>query len=195
MKSPLTKNSFAETRGFSSLELLIVVAMISVITGFATMRIMRARQNMTRVNEARQLAAYLEKARLDSVRRHPSPAQMAQVSIVNANFYTVTIDLDGNGALDPPRVFNLPAGSSLQFDPPYPRTVYFDGRGRTVDSTGTILPSPAVVKISSTNGYGSSQIDLTTAGQPTFDGPPASTAVINSATPNPNLRENTQIIP
>jgi prepilin-type N-terminal cleavage/methylation domain-containing protein len=193
MTAPFKKNGFVQTQGFTLLELLIVIAMVSVITGFAIIQIVRARQNLTRINAAQQLAAYLEKARLDSVRRHPSLAQMAQVSIVNANFYTVTIDSDGNGALDAPRVFNLPAGSNLQFNGPYPRTIYFDGRGRTVDSSGVLLPTPAFVTIS--NNYGSSKIDLTTAGQPSLDGPPASSTVTNSATPaaTPKFRENTQI--
>jgi prepilin-type N-terminal cleavage/methylation domain-containing protein len=191
MTAPLIKNSLVDSRGFSALELLIVVAMISVISGFAIIQITRGRQDMTRVNAAQQLAAYLEKARLDSVRRHPSLAQMAQVSIVNANFYTVTIDSDGNGTLDAPQVFNLPAGSGLQFAVPYPRTIYFDGRGRTVDAGGVIIPTSPAVAIF--NSYGSSTIDLTTAGQPSLSGPPASTVVTNSAAPAPTFRSNTQI--
>ncbi len=192
MKAPLTENGSRKATGFSVLELLIVVAMVSVLTGFALIQIVRAHQVMTRENTGRLFAAYLEKARLDSVRRRPTTtAQMARVSILNSTFYSVTIDANGDGTLDAPQVIILPTDANLTFDVPYPRTIYFDWRGRTVDSTGNIA-NPSFVKISSPN-YGSTRIDLTSAGQPTLDGPPLSSAVINSAAPSPSFRENTQI--
>lgn len=178
-------------RGFSVIELLIVVSILSVVSGFALMQITRARQVMTRENAARELGSYLEKARVDSLRRHPAAsAQMAQVTIINATFYSVTIDADGNGALDAPKVMSLPAGTSLQFNTPYPRTIYFNWRGRTVDAAGAIA-SPPFVTIS--NSYGSSRLDLTTAGQTTLEGPATSSPVVNSAAPAPSFRSNTQI--
>lgn len=192
MNAPLTQKDFSDSAGFSVFELLIVVAMISVLTGFVFTQIARARQLMTRANAAYQLAAYLEKARVDSLRRRPATtAEMAQVSILDATFYSVTIDSNGDGTLDAPRVMNLPADANLQFDVPYPRTIYFNWRGRTVDSAGNIA-NPSFVNIRSPN-YGSTTIDLTSAGQPTFDGPPASSAVINSAAPTPSFRDHTQV--
>lgn len=192
MNEPLTQQRLNNAAGLSAIELLIVVAMISVLTGFAFIQIARARQLMTRANAAHQLAAYLEKARLDSVRRRPSTTpQMAQVSILNATFYSVTVDSNGDGTLDAPQVISLPTDANLQFDLPYPRTIYFNWRGRTVDSDGNIA-NPSFVNIRSPN-YGSTRIDLTSAGQPTLDGPPASTAVINSAAPAPSFRNNTQV--
>lgn len=179
------------TRGFSVIELLIVVSVLSVVSGFALMQITRARQVMSRENAVRQLGSYLEKARVDSLRRHATAsAQMAQVTIINATFYSVTIDADGNGTLDPPKVMSLPAGSSLQFNTPYPRTIYFNWRGRTVDAAGNVA-TPSFITIS--NSYGSSRIDLTTEGQPTLGGPAASSPVTNSAAPTPDFRSKTQI--
>jgi prepilin-type N-terminal cleavage/methylation domain-containing protein len=177
--------------GFSVIELLIVVSIISVVSGFALMQITRARQVMVRENAARQLDSYLEKARVDSLRRHATAsAQMAQVTLINATFYSVTIDADGNGALDAPKVISLPADSGLQFNTPFPRTIYFNWRGRTVDAAGNVA-SPPFVTISNT--YGSSRIDLTTAGQPTLQGPPTSSSVTNSTAPAPTFRSNMQI--
>jgi type II secretory pathway pseudopilin PulG len=191
MKAPLTQKGSRKAAGFSVFELLIVVTMISVLAGFALMQITRARQVMTRANAARQLSAYLEKARVDSVRRRPTTnAQMAQVSLLDATSYSVTIDLNGDGTLDAPQVIRLPADANLQFDLPYPRTIYFNWRGRTVDAAGNIA-NPSFVNISSP--YGSNTIDLTSAGQPTLDGPPPSSAVINSAAPAPSFRNNTQV--
>jgi prepilin-type N-terminal cleavage/methylation domain-containing protein len=181
----------ADQNGFTVIELLIVLTIISVLVGFAIMQITRARQVMTRENAARQLGSYLEKARVDSLRRHPAAsAQMAQVTVINATFYSVTMDADGNGTLDAPKVMSLPAGTSLEFNTPYPRTIYFNWRGRTVDAAGNVA-TPPFITIS--NSYGTSRIDLTTAGQTTLEGPAASSPVTNSAAPAPSFRPKTQI--
>src|SRR6266545_160160 len=194
MKASFTQREARIAAGFSVFELLIVVAMISVLTGFALIQITRARQVMTRANAARQLSAFLEKARVDSVRRRPTTdaAQMAQVSLLDATSYSVRIDLNGDGTLDAAQVIRLPADANLQFDLPYPRTIYFNWRGRTVDAAGNIA-NPSYIDILSSPNYGSTRIDLTSAGQPTFDGPPPSSAVINSAAPIPSFRNNTQV--
>jgi prepilin-type N-terminal cleavage/methylation domain-containing protein len=177
------------SRGFSVIELLIVVSIISVVCGFALMQITRARQVMIRENAARQFAGYLEKARIDSLRRHPmTTAQMAQVSILNTTYYSVTVDANGDGALDAPRVVSL-GTDGLQLNGPFPRTIYFNWRGRTVDAAGNVA-SPSFVTISNTL---TSQINLTTSGQPSLDGAPASSAVVNSATPAPSFRTNSTI--
>ena len=166
--------------------------MLAVITGFALMRIVRARQVMIRANAAQELMAYLEKARLDSVRRHPNTtAEMAQVSIVNATFYSVIIDSDGNGTLDAPKVINLPVNSGLQFNGTFPRTIYFNWRGRTVDSTNTIA-APATISISSST-YGATLINVSDTGQPTIGTATTSNPVTNSTPPAPSLRDNMQI--
>lgn len=190
--NPFLTKKDTDDRGFSVIELLIVSTMISVIVGFAFIQIVRARQEMTRVNATQQLAANLEKARLDSVRRRPNAVQMARVSIADANSYSLTIDSDGDGVLNDPKLINLPAGFNFQFNGPFPRTIYFNWRGRTADSAGVIVtPTPAFVTIS--NGYGSSQIDLTEAGQPSLVGAPPSSTVVNSDPPTPSFRNNTQI--
>lgn len=192
MKAPLTRKDFADASGFTVFELLIVVTMITVTTGFAVMQVTRARRLMTRDNAAQQLMGYLEKARIDSVRRRPATAaQMAQVTILNATFYSVTIDSTGDGILDAPQVITLPPDNNLVFEAPYPRTIYFNWRGRTVDNAGN-LANPSYIRISAI-GYGSKQIDLTSSGQPSLDGPPPSSTVVNSNAPPPVLREDTQV--
>jgi type II secretory pathway pseudopilin PulG len=191
MNAPLTKPGFSNERGISALELLIVVAMIGVLTGFAVIQVVESRQDMTRDNAAQQLAGYLEKARIDSVRRHPATtAEMAQFTILDATSYSVTIDADGDGALDAARVISLPAQSNLQFNIPYPRTVYFNWRGRTVDAAGNGA-NPDFVSIS--HSHGESTINLTSAGQPSLTGAPPSSPVVNSAAPAPTFRNNTQL--
>lgn len=192
MEVTLSSQPTKDIRGFTVIELLIVLSIISVLSGFALMQITRARQAMIRENAARQFAGYLEKARVDSLRRHATTsAQMAQISIIDATFYTVTIDANGDGALDAPRVVSLTA-DGLQLNGPFPRTIYFNWRGRTVDAAGNVA-LPNIVTISNTL---TSSIALTTEGQPTLAGAqPASSAVNNSAAPAPSLRPKTQISP
>lgn len=192
MKAPLTKDSTNHAGGFTVIELLIVITILAVVSGFALMQITRARQVMVRENAARELGSYLEKARVDSLRRRPTAsAQMAQVTLINATFYSVTLDADGNGTLDAPKVFSLPANSGLQFNTPFPRTIYFNWRGRTVDSAGNVA-SPPFITISTASGT-PTRIDLTSAGQTSLQGPPASSAVTNSTPPAPSFRSQTQI--
>lgn len=189
MKVPLT--SHTNNDGFTVIELLIVVAMISVISGFALIQIVQARQDMTRANAAQQLATYLEKARVDSLRRHATTStQMAQVTIVNANFYTVALDADGSGTLDAPLVVSLPPNSGLQFNGTFPRTIYFNWRGNSVNAAG-VSATPPYVNIS--NSYGESRIYLTASGQPSFEEAPPSSPVTNSVAPAPTYRRNTQL--
>lgn len=192
MKPLLINPKQSPASGFSVFELLIVVAMVSVVTGFALLQIAGARQEMIRTNATQQFAAFLEKARLDSLRRHPvASAQMAQVQIVNATFYSVTIDSDGDGTLDPPRIFGFPANSGLQFNVPFPRTIYFNPRGRTVDVNGNIA-TPDVVTITDATGRTNS-INLTSSGEPSLHGAPTSSPVTNSNPGTTTFRNNTYV--
>ena len=192
MKALLTSSKRSDAAGFSVIELLIVVATISIVAGMGIIQIVRSRQLMIRANAARELVSYLEKARLDSVRRRPATtAEMAQVSIINANFYSVTMDADGNGTLDAPRVMSLPTNTDIQFTGTFPRTIYFNWRGRTVDSTNTIT-TPARITLSSAS-YGSTFINISDAGQPAIGAAISSDPVSNSNPPAVTLRDNTQI--
>lgn len=177
--------------GLSVIELLIVVAMISVLSGFAILQVARARNVMSRANAAREFAAYLEKARLDSIRRRPATtSQMAQMAIIDSTSYSVTLDSDGDGVMEAPRVKSLPANSGLTFNGPFPRTIIFNWRGRTVDALNNVT-TPVTVTIS--NSYGASTIDVSNAGQPALDTTITSSPVSNSTAPAPSFRDKTQI--
>ena len=194
MKAPLIKKQSSSDAGFSVLELLIVGVMISVLIGFAITQIAKAKQHMTRANAVRELTTYIEKARLDSVRRHAtSNAQMAQVAIINASFYSVTLDVNGDGTLDAPRVIGMPANSNLTIqNGAFPRTIMFNWRGRTVDTSGNST-NPESVRIG--NSYGSTTVSITNAGQTAIDLAPVATPVSNQDTSVPALRETTRVTP
>ncbi len=128
-------------RGISVIELLIVVAMISVVTTFAVMQIAGAQRAMRLTNSAREFMAWLEKARMDSLRRHPmSKDEMAKVEITAANSYAITIDQNGDGTLDLPRTITIPAGDGTSFSGiTVPTVIRFNWRGRPVDDLGNTL--------------------------------------------------------
>jgi type II secretory pathway pseudopilin PulG len=78
-----TKRLASDEAGFSIIDILIVVAILGVVASFALVQTTRARKNFTRVNETRKFAAYLEKSRLDSIRRRATAtAQMGRVTII-----------------------------------------------------------------------------------------------------------------
>jgi hypothetical protein len=150
---------------------------------------------MTRANAVRELATYIEKARLDSVRRHATTsAQMGQVSIINPNFYSVTLDTNGDGTVEAPRVIGMPADSNLTIqNGTFPRTILFNWRGRTVDTSGNPTPDPDPVTIGNT--YGSTTVRITNAGQTVIELSPATTPVLNQDTSVPAFRETTHVTP
>ena len=190
MNAPLMTKSSATQSGFSVLELLIVAVMISVLVGFAITQITQAKQNMTRANAVHELTTYIEKARLDSVRRHATTsAQMAQVAIINANFYSVTLDASGDGVMEAPRVIGMPADSNLTIqNGTFPRTIMFNWRGRTVDTAGNPTANPESVRIG--NSYGSTTVRITNGGQTAIDATPAASPVNNVDNTAPVFRDN-----
>ena len=194
MKPPLITKNSANESGFSVLEVLIVAVMLSVLVGFAITQIAQAKQNMTRANAIRELTTYIEKARLDSVRRHATTsAQMAQVSIINANFYSVTLDANGDGTMEAPRVIGMPADSDLTIqNGSFPRTVMFNWRGRTVDDAGNTT-NPDSVTIG--NSYGSTTVRITNGGQTAIDATPTASPVSNQDNSIPGFRETTYVTP
>ena len=151
--------------GFTLLQLMIVVLVIAAIGGMAAFGIVEARQRIRLTNSARMLASYLEKARVDSIRRHAvNPGEMAGVSFVDSDTYTVSYDMDGNGTLDS-RDINLDSGIEIVGNPVPTR---FDWRGRFRTD------NPEITRISITLQYGTSAsdqrtIDVTRSGDVTID--------------------------
>jgi hypothetical protein len=105
------------------------------------MQIGGAQRAMRLSNSARELTSWLEKTRLDSVRRHAmANSEMASVTIASANSYTVQIDQNGDGVLDPARTITIPATHGATFSGiTVPLTIYYNWRGRAVDSSGNPL--------------------------------------------------------
>lgn len=193
MNAPFTSkpNSDRNTElGISIIELLIVITIISVVTGFALMRITQAQQAMRRVNSAREMIGYLERARLDSIRRHAvATGQMARITVTGPSTYTLLMDIDRDGTLDPPRTIRIPAGQGV-FTGAFPKLIMFNWRGKTVNS----FNAPAAALPISLTSYGtSSTIDVSGAGSATLDQTVTVSPVVNSTAGTPSFRKEAQI--
>ena len=152
-------------RGFSMMQLLITLAVVSIVSGLAVFGIASARQRIRLSNSSRLLASYVEKARVDSVRRHPTDgSQMAGIEVLNRTTYRVKMDFDGDGVMETKDV-NLDDGVIFASDP---IALAFDWRGRLVD-----LPTTEI-KISIVMQWGDDVddqrwVDVTRSGDVTID--------------------------
>ena len=173
-------NSNTRTHGgFSVVELLATAVVLMVVTGAGVMGITRARASVRIAGAAREYGAYIEKARIQSIRSHADDAsERASIAISeDKTSYTVTLDLDGDGVLDT-RTVTLPDG--VTFDSV--ETISFDWRGRTWVSVGVVSESNAQVSIRLVNSYETVSIDVTGSGDITIN-----SEVFDDEVPNVNL--------
>lgn len=82
-----------QEQGFSLLQLVVAIAIISIVTTFATLGIARARAAIRLQKSVRVFAGYVEKARLDAIRRHRGTT----VDISGPSTYDIFMDYDGSG--------------------------------------------------------------------------------------------------
>ena len=157
----IARKSKNPNAGFSVVELLIVIAVVAIVSTFALTSFQKSSKTFNLAGAARSLTAYLEKARVDAVRRHVMDSD-ARVDINSASSYTVHIDFTGSGS-STDRTILLPAGTSLSYTLPpattsinpsiTPISIQYDWRGRTTttvlltltDSTAGVTPSTIVV--------------------------------------------------
>src|SRR6185369_9625569 len=88
-------------RGFTIMQMIVTICIITVLSTVGFWGIMTARAEMRVQNSARMFAVFIEKARADSVRRHVTPGQEATVQTFGpgTNTFNVTMDFDGHGTL------------------------------------------------------------------------------------------------
>jgi type II secretory pathway pseudopilin PulG len=173
--SPKHKSLTASLRtanGFSVLQLIVVVAVLSVISTFAVLNIHSTRASLRLQNSVRQLAGYLEKARLDAMRRHGN----STVIFNNTTSYDVTMDFEGAGTVST-RTLPFEDGVAI-ISTPLP-SLTFNWRGRTSSCTLTFA-------VQNSRGE-QSWVDVSDAGDVTVDSnvdvlPTASYATVSSST-------------
>lgn len=161
----------AGERGFSLLELILTVVVVAIVVSFAVIRVDYARASMRLQQSTRQFAGYMEKARMDAIRRHSTTS----VTFTSPTTYRVTMDFDGRGSVAS-RTFRFEEG--VQIISTGLPSVSFDWRGRT---------SSCIVTFALQNSRGDqSWIDVSPAGDVTVDSaadvlPSVSYANVNTA--------------
>jgi Tfp pilus assembly protein FimT len=125
--SSIAANRLHGEDGFSLLQLMITVAVMVIVGAFAFMSITTAREDMKLSGSARIFASYVEKARIDAVRRHTSSAAPSKIEFIGSNTYRVTMDFDGTGTATT-RDFKFEDGVSMLSEATQP--IAFDWRGR-----------------------------------------------------------------
>src|SRR5258707_267334 len=119
MNFPKKKTKPSSAAGFSVVELLVVILVVTITSTFALVSFQKANWSFNLSGATRTLSAYLEKARVESVRGHGN----ATVVIDSTSIYTANIDFIGNTPT--PRTITLPAGTSLSYTLP-PSTTSID---------------------------------------------------------------------
>lgn len=143
-----------DARGFSILQIVITLAVASIVGTFAILNISSTRASLRLQNSVRQLAGYLEKARLDAIRRHGN----SNIVFTDTTSYNVTMDFDGSGTVST-RTFPFESGVAI-ISTPLP-SVTFNWRGRTSACTFTFA-------VQNTRGE-QSWVDVSDAGDVTVD--------------------------
>ena len=113
--------------GFTTMQMVVTVAIISVISVFGVLGITNARAEFRMQSSARLFASYVEKARVDSIRRHAPEGEESSIETFGqgTDRYEVTMDF-GTGALET-RTFYLESGLTFETTA---KKVTFDWRGR-----------------------------------------------------------------
>lgn len=174
------KNSFPRRDGFTTIELLVMATILTVITAFGFIGITKARASVRLSGAAREYAAYVERARILSIRNHADDAaERATIAINNDKAsYDVTMDIDGDGDLDT-RTVTLPSGITFETV----ETISFDWRGRTVSVANGITTPNAQVSIRLLNSDDAISVDVTGSGDVTVD-----SKVFDDSVPNITLK-------
>jgi Tfp pilus assembly protein FimT len=139
-------------------ELVIVTAIIGIVSAFAVVQIRTSRAALRVQNSVRQLASFMEKARVDAVRRHAT----STVSFTDTRTYSVTMDFN-NGGSTSTRTFTFQEG--VQLASSELPNVTFNWRGRTLTAGSSCITT---FSVSDTIGNGLS-VDVSGSGDVTVE--------------------------
>lgn len=157
METPTTEKRGRE-RGAGIVELVIVLALIGIVSAFVLIQVRSSRSALRVQNSVRQLASFMEKARIDAVRRRGT----STVTFSNTRTYSVSMDFNGSGTATT-RTFTFQDGVNLaSSDLP---NVTFNWRGRTLTSGSSCVTTFAV---SDTMDHGLS-VDVSGSGDVTVE--------------------------
>lgn len=154
----MRRKIWQQNRGIGVAELVIVVAIVGIVSAFALIGIRSSRSHLRVQNSVRQLASYMEKARVDAVRRHGT----TNITFTDQRTYSVTMDFN-NGGSPSTRIFTFQDGVRLASSE-LPN-VTFNWRGRTLTSGASCVTT---FSVSDTQGNGLS-VDVSGSGDVTVE--------------------------
>ena len=170
--------------GVTLIEVLVVLAIMAIIAGFAVAQFGNSKANFQRQNVARELKVNLERARFDSVKRRPddnNDNEKSKVVIESATSFTVSLDFNQDGVVSnaEKRIIDFGymdginiVGNNFVF----PVTIKFDRRGHiTVDGTGSNINPSFIIcdrgcTFETANNENSSKVFVSTTGTVTMTG-------------------------
>jgi hypothetical protein len=183
---------FPKQGGFTVVQVLIILALVSVITSLALMAIGSARASMRLTASTRELAGYLEKARSNAIRRNDE----SKVTILSANSYRVKMDFDGDGTAEE-RDITLQEGVTFAVGI-IGISATFDWRGRVVGGNilfelGNESPRPSLINLSGSGDVtiGSDIFEDTSIGDVTLNSDVPSGVANTSGTPTDGSHQAT----
>ena len=121
----------ARQQGFTITQMVITIAIISVVSTFGVLGIKTARAHFQHQSAARLFASYVEKARSDAIRRHAPAGQESSIETFGPGTTAYAVTMDWGDGVVQTRTFNLEDG--LTFDT-NARKVSFDWRGRITEA-------------------------------------------------------------
>lgn len=162
--------------GFSLLQMVIAIAIIIVVTSFGLIAVKSSQNNLALSGAMRQFSSYLEKGRVEAVRRHTS---VAVITINSSSSYSVTLDSNYDGTLSASetRSITLPTGVTFNTSNiTFPATITYTALGRSSSTNIT----GSTITMSNTNGT-TTNMTMTGGGDVTLDstvtGPAANTSL------------------
>ena len=139
-------------------ELVIVLAIVAIVSTFALLQIRSSRSALRVQNSVRQLASYMEKARIDAVRRHGT----STVTFTDTRTYSITMDFNNSGS---PSTRTFTFLDDVQLASSELPNVTFNWRGRTLTAGSSCVTTFAV---SDTMDHGLS-VDVSGSGDVTVE--------------------------
>jgi Tfp pilus assembly protein FimT len=160
------------SRGFSLIELVIVLLITIVVTGIAIPKVVTVTQNVRMANDIRSISAQIFLARMRAASagarsrlNFNTTANTYQIEVLNGGTWTIyggTINLQtgdtfGYGSI------TTPAGQQSSIAQTTP--IYFNSRGMATDSSGTATANSAIYFTNIRGQYAAIAVSI--AGQPT----------------------------
>ena len=182
-----------DDRGFSILQMIIVVAIIGIVSTFAVISFSSSKETIKLQNSLRLLAGRLEKARIDAVRRHGT----TKLQFTSTSSYDLTMDYNNNG---------VPVTRSYAFDPGVRVAsadlpiVEFNWRGATLTAgsscvvTFSVINSRGDILNVDVSGSGDVTVENNTPQLPNvaYNAVNANTSIkLQTAIPGPSPADNT----